>query len=633
MKDEWFIMKNEFMKRAVDMFSCTSPRRRTVSSRTSSFILHPSSFLSPPSCFLFIIFLLPLAAAEETQPDLPLAQSQVGQKYQRFEEVLLRMSELTAGSDPRRASLLRKAVARSKDLSIGPQLEEVAGLLKQEQLATALKTQQDIERDLEQLLKLLLSEERGDRLKSERERIKRQIQQISELIKTQRQLEGQTETTDDPKHVAPAQGKLGEQAGKLADEMREADETDDDKPGNEKPANDDRPDKNRDDKKPEGDKPEGDKPEGDKQEGDKQDGDKPGGDKGENAKPSDADKPPPSAGDNSPPPDKNKQSGKQDKSPKSPPSGKQGQPGESGDSEKSPDDPDQPPPSDNDVARQRVREAEQAMREARNKLEQAERDGAMSDQEDARRKLEQAKAKLEEILRQLREEEVERTLALLEARFRKMLEMQVEVYEGTVRVARVPEADRTHNDEIEAGRLGRAERAVLEELRGAETLLREDGSSVAFPEAVAELRDDMEMVAGRLAESKVDELTQSTEQDIITALEEMIAAFQQAQRENEEKQERSPNQSPSGEPSEPPLVDGLAELRMIRALQMRVNTRTKKYAQLIAAGRNDQKDDDQQGDEQGQAERADLVEALEQLSDREARIHRVTRDIVLGKNQ
>ncbi|MGH7194999.1 MAG: hypothetical protein ACREJM_15915, partial [Candidatus Saccharimonadales bacterium] len=280
---------------------------------------------------------------------------------------------------------------------------------------------------------------------------------------------------------------------------------------------------------------------------------------------------------------------------------------------------DQSPPSDNEVARQRVREARESMEQARQKLEKTKREGALADQDEARRKLEEAKARLEEILRQLREEEVERTLALLEARFRKMLQMENEVYEGTVRLDRVPADDRGRNDEIEAGRLSRKQRSVLDELRGAETLLREDGSSVAFPEAVEELREDMETVAGRLSQAKVDSLTQATEKDVIAALEEMIAAFQKAQKDQEEQQQRQ-DQQQAGEQQEPPLVDNLAELRMIRALQMRVNKRTQEYAKLVS------------GDE-GQADQAELLESLEKLSRREARIHRATRDIVLGKNQ
>ncbi len=77
------------------------------------------------------------------------------------------------------------------------------------------------------------------------------------------------------------------------------------------------------------------------------------------------------------------------------------------------------------------------MQEAREKLEEAKRRDAGEKQVEAIKELEEAKAELEEILRQLREEEMSRTLAMLETRFRKMLDAQVEVYEGTRRLDQV----------------------------------------------------------------------------------------------------------------------------------------------------------------------------------------------------
>src|SRR5205807_1485474 len=50
--------------------------------------------------------------------------------------------------------------------------------------------------------------------------------------------------------------------------------------------------------------------------------------------------------------------------------------------------------------------------------------------------LEEARRRLEEILRQLREEEQQRLLAALQARCEQMLVLQLQVYDGTVRVDR-----------------------------------------------------------------------------------------------------------------------------------------------------------------------------------------------------
>jgi hypothetical protein len=214
------------------------------------------------------------------------------------------------------------------------------------------------------------------------------------------------------------------------------------------------------------------------------------------------------------------------------------------------------------------------MAEARKKLEEAKRENAMKEQEEAIRELEQAKAELEEILRQLREEEMARTLAMLEARFRKMLDAQVQVYQGTQRLDKVPQAERDRDDTIEAGRLSRKEAEIAIEADKALTVLQEEGSAVAFPEAVIEIRDDMLTVRDRLGEAKTDAMTQGIEQDIIAALEEMITALVKAQKDlDDKKQQQSPPPGQAGE-NDTPLVDTLSELKMIRALQMRVNTRT-----------------------------------------------------------
>jgi hypothetical protein len=109
----------------------------------------------------------------------------------------------------------------------------------------------------------------------------------------------------------------------------------------------------------------------------------------------------------------------------------------------------------------------------------------------------------------------------------------------------------------------------------------------------------------------------------------MIAALQRAQRDQQQRQ-RDGNQGQKGQQNQknptgggnqdPPLVNAIAELKMIRALQVRVNTRTERYSKLLTEGVE-------------QAEAPDLVEALQKLSEREDRIHQTTHDIVVGKNR
>jgi hypothetical protein len=565
-----------------------------------------------------------------TTPSLADQQKQVAAKYKRFEEVLLRMAELTASSDPKRAALLRKTVAEGKQRQVAGQLDKLAEMLREDRLAVALTSEAEVEQDLSKLLDILLSEQRADKLKDERERLKQQVRKIKELINRQQQLQGETATPADAKELAEREARLADEAGKLADSMKppamEGDKSKDAKGGSndgDKKATDQNDDDKSDKKDADSDKKGSDKKGSDKKGSDKQGDDKPS----KQGKPKDGkpkkgakdsqggDKPDAKPQDGEPQDGEPKDGMPPKKSQQSPP---QGQPSDSPpEDDDSPSD-DQPQAPQDPPGRKRVAAAQQKMEDARKKLDEAKRDGAQKDQEEAIRELEQAKAELEEILRQMREEEVERVLAQLEARFRKMRDLQVEVYEGTQRLDRVPEADRTRNDEIESGRLSRREAAIVDEADKALVVLHEEGSAAAFPEAVTQMREDMQYVTTLLGEFNVGARTQGVEEDILAALEEMIASLQKAQRDREDKKQNAGQQM--GQPGDPPLVDKLSELKMIRALQMRVNTRTKRYAELV------------QGDV-GQAEQADLLEQLRLLAEREERVFRTTRDIVTGKNQ
>ena len=175
-------------------------------------------------------------------------------------------------------------------------------------------------------------------------------------------------------------------------------------------------------------------------------------------------------------------------------------------------------------ALKRIKAAEERMRKALQKLEEAKRDEAVAEQEAATRELEKAKEELEEILRQLREEEIEHTLALLEGRFRRMLESQLKIYESTKLLAKLSANDSSRQIDIQASKLGFDESKLVVDADRALLLLIEEGSSVAFPETVEQMRDEMRSVADRLAAVKIGLLTQITAEQIIAALADMIAA-------------------------------------------------------------------------------------------------------------
>jgi hypothetical protein len=548
----------------------------------------------------------PAKGGKQLSPAEKLAdqQQRIAEKYKHLEDVLLRMAELNALTDPRRAALLKKAVAQSKDQLIGVRFEQLVELLGKDRLAPALENQTDLDQDLHALLELLMSENRAKNLENRKKILAEYIKRLNDIIHREEDIQGRTTGGDDHKRLAEEQGKVADNTGGLARDIQRTEESKASgrgaKAGSKSRSKEGAKEKPDDAKaKEKGDKKEGAQNNGDSKSnsGDNKSGDakpQPGGKEGPN-KSGDA---------------KGKGDSKGKPGPKNQGQSPQGQQGEQPPSDNPPQDDDASP------ARKRLQAAQERMEEAERKLKEAQRQGAAEEQENALRELRKAKAELEEILRQLREEQIGHMLRMLEARFRKMLQMQEEVYEGTVRLDKVPPAERTHNHEIESSRLSGKESQIVVEVDKAILLLREDGTAVAFPEAIGQMRDDMQQVVERLAQVKVGKVTQGIEEDILAALKEMIEALKKAQKDLGKK--KPGQQGQGGQPQEPPLIDGLAELRMIRALQMRVNNRTARYSRMI---------------EGEQAENAELVEAIRRLAEREQRILRVTRDLQLGRNQ
>lgn len=548
----------------------------------------------------------------ESADALVLEQERVAEKFKHFQAVLLRMSELSAGTDPRRAALLKKAVTESEERVIGVQLEHLVELYRQQKLGEAKETGTTVQGDLKAVLQLLMSEDRSKQIKSERERIRQYLKEVDQIIKQQKGIQGRTAEAAEPKQLSGEQGKIARRTGELADEIRANEESsspsgsDSDEPPGKSRAGEKRPSKS------ENGEP------GKRSDGQPSDA-KEESAKGSEGKPGEA---PPQGGDRQKP-GKDGQQGEagegqpsdqgQSQQQSQPPGQNQSQ--GRGQSESQPQDEPGESSAEN-PARQRLEAARQRMEEAQEKLDEAERSGAVEKQEEAIRELEQAKAELEEILRQIREEEIGRVLEMLEARFTRMLGMQRDVLEGTVRLDKVPAEDRDHNHEIEAGRLSSKEAEIVVEADRALGLLREDGSAVAFPEAVEQMRADMSQVADRLSRAQVDHMTQVIEEDIIAALEEMIAALKKAIEEMNQRQQQAQNRE--GEAQDPALVDMLSEVKMIRALQLRVNERTERYSKMI---------------EGEQAAAPELLDALNRLAERQAKIYQVTRDLEMGKNR
>ena len=83
------------------------------------------------------------AASRAPPTSSPLEEQRIADKYKHLEDVLLRMAELDAASDPRRAALLKKAVAQSKEQLIAVRFERLVELLGKDQLSRRWRTRRN----------------------------------------------------------------------------------------------------------------------------------------------------------------------------------------------------------------------------------------------------------------------------------------------------------------------------------------------------------------------------------------------------------------------------------------------------------------------------------------------------------
>jgi hypothetical protein len=273
------------------------------------------------------------------------------------------------------------------------------------------------------------------------------------------------------------------------------------------------------------------------------------------------------------------------------------------------------PPPQETPGRKQVQEANQDQEQAQKKIEEEKNKEASDKQDEAIQKLEEVRKTLEEILRQLREEELQRLLAALEARCQRMLALQKEVYGGTVRVSQAiaqnPDHKASRAEEQRSLQLSDREGVIVKECDICIKLLENEGSGVAFPLGFQEIHDDMIIVVRRLIKADVGEVTQTTELEIIKALEDMIEALKKAQSDKSGK----PGQNNK---SSQKLIDLLAELKLIRAFQVRVNSRTTIYAKQYPGE---------------QANDPDIRKELGNLAQRQFKIFEATNNIARGKNQ
>jgi hypothetical protein len=607
-------------------------------------------------------------SAETPANGLDETEASLERRYQQFERTLLQMAEYLRKTEPERADLLIRAIGRSKETRISQQMEAITQLLKKEQFGDAIGDQQHLVTDLKGLLELLQSEDRRHQLEQEKQYYELLHKEVNKLSAREKDLRRATERGGNLNRLGQRQGDIGKDAQSLLDKIEKEDASrngPDGKPnasrnskngqkgnkganGDKKAEGDQNSDKKSDAEKSDSKKEDGDKKSGadkksdtdkkndtgkksgDKQaKGDQQPGSKDGGQKDEKKDGKDGDKQ--SSPDSQPKNDSKKGDSKKGDSKKGKSDQKQGkgqppQPGEQGEEsepqEGSPSEGEQPQETQpkKTPGRNEIEAARRAMRQAEEELKRLEGKKGMGHQDEAIRKLAEARAQLEKILRQLRQEEQQIVLRSLEARFAKMLVMQLQIHVDTVALSKTPSNAWTVKHFGRARELSVDEATIADEAAKALKLLKEEGSSVAFPQGVEQVRDDMLTISTRLSGNDVAAFTQSIERDVIESLEEMVTALQneiEKREKQDENRRQQKGQRGQGE-EEKQLVQELAELKMLRSLQFRVNRRTREIGLLVKGE---------------QASNEKLLQDLSKLAHRQAEIQDATYIIATGRNR
>ena len=500
-------------------------------------------------------------------PNSQLAEREraLSNQMRELEATFLRLADLLDTTDPRRAATLRSAFEQARELEVTNRLDTIVELLEKGQLLKA-STGQDAAIDrLRELLAVLESGENRKTVTDSKKKVKEFLGRINNLIARQMGLEGTTEAGGNPDEIAKKQNILENDTQTLAEDVdvfrRES-------------AN-----------------AAGIKPQGDSD-----------------------DKPPSeSAKDGSSNESSEGQGGENGNSPN--------QGSDSGEKESS----EQEPQGNDEVSRadrtnRRLETARSRMQEAREKLDAVEPQAARKEQEKALAELEAARAELEEILRQLREEEIERLLVKLEARIRDMLRAERLILRGVQQLANETAATTRRERELESTRLGSEQTVITADITRALTLVRDDGSAVAIPEALQQIREDSALAADRLKRSDYGSFTQGIVESLVTSLEELLSALERAEREQQDRQEQGQARGRPANPGEQPLIDKIAELKMLRILQTRVNGRTSRFSALLNEGTE-------------QASETELIEALGRLAHRQERVERAAHDIATGRTE
>ena len=221
-------------------------------------------------------------------------------------------------------------------------------------------------------------------------------------------------------------------------------------------------------------------------------------------------------------------------------------------------------------------EASKSMGQASGKLGKGQSGQANEDQKKAIADMKKASDELNEAIEQEEQLAQAEQLEKIDRMLQKVLERQQAVSASTRETNDKRAADSTfaRGEQIKLSELSRSEGKLAEDVETVRAILNQEGQSVVFTEVLGDVRGDMQDVQKLLDAQDPGPMAQAVEKEIERSLQDMIDAVRKELAERRKKAGGGGRGSGSGGGGKQPLVPVIAELKMIRTMEIAINRRT-----------------------------------------------------------
>lgn len=219
-----------------------------------------------------------------------------------------------------------------------------------------------------------------------------------------------------------------------------------------------------------------------------------------------------------------------------------------------------------------ARLVERRMRQITELLDQNDLQKAADSQSDLLQELQELLAGLLESPEEDSEQDDD-ALSQLKQALRDVLARQQKISQSTAGLDKqVGDSKPRRSQRLSILRLGRDEKELADRARQS-VAGRSESLGEILPGIVNQIADDLQLIHDRINELKIGEATQSRQREVEVAIEEALAALEKSSPKKADESVSTSGNLPEGE-SGPSRLPDSAELKLIRAAQLRVNRRT-----------------------------------------------------------